>query len=55
MGFMYGDDFVFLKKGVIHRPADEKDPYDSAMLSDIYDMKIRVANADGNRWIIPSL
>jgi iron complex transport system ATP-binding protein len=55
MGFMYGDNFIFLKNGVIHRPADEKEPYDSAMLSDIYDMKIRVVSADGKRWIIPAL
>jgi hypothetical protein len=43
------------EKRVIHGPADEKDTYDSAMLNDIYDIKIRVANADGNRWIIPGI
>ena len=53
VAFMYGDSFIFLKHGEIKKPLDERSPYDAAMLSDIYDMNITIASADGKKWIIP--
>ena len=55
MAFLYGDNFVFLKHGEIRRPVDERDPYDSEMLSDVYETKVEVAHGDGKRWIVPAL
>jgi iron complex transport system ATP-binding protein len=55
MGFMYGDNFIFLKNGSILKPVDEREPYDSAMLADVFDIEIKVASSDGQRWIIPDI
>jgi iron complex transport system ATP-binding protein len=55
MGFMYGDDFIFMKNGSILQPSEEKEPYDSKLLSDVFGIEIKIASSEGNRWIIPSL
>lgn len=55
MGFMYGDNFIFIKRGRIVKPADENQPYDSTMLSDVFDMKIQVACDNGKSWIMPEV
>jgi iron complex transport system ATP-binding protein len=55
MGCMYGDNFIFLKNGKILKPADEREPYDSKMLTDVFGIEIRIASADGRRWIIPDI
>jgi ABC-type cobalamin/Fe3+-siderophores transport system ATPase subunit len=55
MGFLYGDNFIFIKRGRIIRPADENQPYDIAMLSDVFGMKIRIASDKGKSWIMPEI
>jgi ABC-type enterochelin transport system ATPase subunit len=55
MGFMYGDDFIFMKNGSILQPSEEKEPYDSKLLSDIFGIEIKIASGDGKRWIIPDI
>jgi iron complex transport system ATP-binding protein len=55
MGLMYGDDFIFLKNGSILQPSEEKEPYDSKLLSDIFGIEIKIASGDGKRWIIPDI
>jgi iron complex transport system ATP-binding protein len=55
MGFMYGDDFIFMKNGSILQASEEKEPYDSKLLSDVFGIEIKIASSEGNRWIIPSL
>jgi iron complex transport system ATP-binding protein len=55
MGFMYGDNFIFVKRGRIVKSADENQPYDSAMLSDVFGMKIQVASDSGKSWIMPEI
>lgn len=55
MGFIYGDDFIFLKNGNILKPAHGRGPYDSEILADVFDIKIKVASSDGKRWIIPDI
>lgn len=55
MGFMYGNNFIFVKKGKIIEPADQNQPYDSAMLSDVFGMKIRIASDEGKSWIMPEI
>lgn len=55
MGFMYGDNFIFIKSGKIIKPTDENQPYDSTMLSDVFDMKIRIASDSGKSWIMPEI
>lgn len=53
MGFMYGDNFIFLRNGKIIKPVDEKEPYDSQVLTDVFGMKMKVESGDGKKWIIP--
>lgn len=55
MGFMYGDDFIFMKNGSILQPSEEKEPYDSKLLSDVFGIEIKIASGDGKRWIIPGI
>lgn len=55
MGFMYGDNFIFIKRGKIIKPADENQPYDRTMLSDVFSMKIRIASDKGKSWIMPEI
>jgi len=55
MGFMYGDNFIFIKSGKIIKPADENQPHDSTMLSDVFDMKIRIASDKAKSWIMPEI
>jgi len=55
VGFMYGDDFIFMKNGNILKPAHGRGPYDSEILADVFDIKIKVASSDGKRWIIPDI
>ena len=55
MGFMYGDDFIFMKNGSILQPSEEKEPYDIKLLSDVFGIEIKIASGDGKRWIIPGI
>jgi iron complex transport system ATP-binding protein len=55
MGFIYGDNFIFLRKGNILRPSDENEPYDRKMLIDVFGIDIKSANAHGKRWIMPDI
>ena len=55
MGFIYGDNFIFIKNGNIMKPADEKEPYDRKMLGDVFGIEILIANDDGKKWIMPDI
>jgi len=55
MGFMYGDNFIFVKNGSIMKSVDEKQPYDRKMLTDIFGLEFHIANDGGKRWIMPEM
>jgi iron complex transport system ATP-binding protein len=55
MGFMYGDNFIFLKQGKILKPVDEGGPYDRKMLTDVFGIEIGIASDDKKSWIFPEI
>ena len=38
--FVYGDDFIFLKAGKIHRMAENENPWDERVLRRVYDVPL---------------
>jgi iron complex transport system ATP-binding protein len=51
--FFYGDDFLFLKDGLIKVVEKNNNPWDASTLTDVYDTKIEAVPFRGRSLVIP--
>lgn len=53
--FLYGDEFIFLKKGEIQRSEDSHKPWDTQFLKHIYDTEFQSVAYDDKKLLIPRM
>ena len=53
--FIYGDEFIFLKDGMVFPLLDHQKPWDREVLNRVYDSSIATVAYGGRAFIIPNV
>jgi iron complex transport system ATP-binding protein len=55
IAFLYGDDFIFVKNGILTKPDEPVKPWDAAFLKEIYESELQSIPYSGRALIVPML